>query len=85
MEKKIEFIPHAEESMRKRGIKREEVIRTIYKGEWISAKLGRIECEMEFPYEAEWNGRYYSKKKVRPVFREESDKIVVLTAYAYYY
>ena len=40
---------------------------------------------MDFAYEQEWNGTYYSTKQVRPVFVEEAVEIVVVTVYSYYF
>lgn len=86
MEERVEFTVHAEVSLRKRGVKREEVIKAITEGEWHKTRFDRIECELEFPYNAEWNGKYYERKRVRPVFREEPEgKITIITVYSFYY
>ena len=86
MEERIEFTAHAEVSLRKRGGRREEVIKAIAEAEWHRARFERIECELEFPYNTEWNGKYYERKRVRPVFREEpGGKVIVITVYSFYY
>lgn len=36
-------------------------------------------------FKGTWRGRFYHKKKVRPVFVEKSAEIVVVTVYCYYY
>jgi hypothetical protein len=40
---------------------------------------------MDLPLNAEWNGKSYSTKQVRPIFVEEADEIVVVTVYVYYF
>lgn len=32
-----------------------------------------------------WNKRVYTTKQVRPIFVEESNEIVVITVYVYYF
>lgn len=81
----IKFTPHAMESLKKRGVSQEEVIETIKEAEHFATKLGRMECEREFCYNGEWHGKYYRTKKVRPVFKEEEDRILIVTVYAFYY
>jgi len=44
-----------------------------------------LEASLDFPYNGIWNGKYYATKRVRPVFVEERDEIVVVTVYTYYY
>ncbi len=40
---------------------------------------------MDFPYGRLWNGTTYSTKRVRPIFVDEAEEIVVITVYTYYY
>ena len=40
---------------------------------------------MNFPFNSEWNGRWYRTKQVRPIFVEEEEEIVVVTVYTYYF
>jgi len=37
---------------------------------------------MVFPYEAEWEGRFYEEKEVMPYYRVSGEGIVLLTAKA---
>jgi hypothetical protein len=69
----------------RRGVSELEVIDSIRTSSWQPAELGRLECRMDFAYEQEWNGTYYSTKQVRPVFVEEAVEIVVVTVYSYYF
>jgi hypothetical protein len=64
-----------------RGTTEEEVVEAIRQAEWQPAERGRFECRREFPFGREWNGRQYSSKQVRPVFVDEPETIVVVTAY----
>ena len=81
----IHFTAHALDSARKRGTNQEEVRSAIQGAQWRAAKLGRIEAEMEFPYNGDWNNRYYQSKTVSPVFIVENQEIIVITVYCFYY
>lgn len=48
-------------------------------------RRGRLECRKSFHFNAEWNGKYYATKQVRPVFADEPSEIVVVTIYVYYF
>jgi len=48
-------------------------------------ELDRFECRMNFTFEQEWNGKVYQTKQVRPIFVEETDEILVITVYTYYF
>jgi len=71
--------------MRYRGVYESEVVEAIRSAEWKPAELGRLECRMDFPYNREWNGRFYTTKRVRPIFVEEPEQILVVTVYGYYF
>ena len=47
--------------------------------------MGRFECQKDFPYRQEWNGKIFATKRVRPIFVEEPKEIVVVTVYTYYF
>lgn len=49
-----------------------------------TAEQGRLECRKDFEYNAEWNGKVYAVKQVRPIFVDEPAEIVVVTIYTYY-
>ncbi len=40
---------------------------------------------MDFPFNADWNGRFYATRQVKPVFVENDTEIVVVTVYTYYF
>ena len=60
----------------------EEAIRTC---KWSAAELGRLQCRKDFAYGRQWNGKVYATKQVRPVFVNETEEIVVITVYTYYF
>lgn len=80
----IIVIEHALERMVERGATYEEVRQVINVGQAAKAKIGRKVKEMVFTYNNIWLGKEYAQKKVRVVFVEESDRIVVVTVYVFY-
>ena len=44
-----------------------------------------MEAKKDFTFDAVWNRRTYATKRVRPIFVEEEEMIVVVTVYVYYY
>ena len=78
-------MPMAMRYMSKRGFTIVEVEDAIRTASWQSAELGRLECRKVFPYDREWNSKFYATKQVRPVFVEEATEVVVVTVYTYYF
>ena len=76
---------HARSQLGFRGSNEQEVVEAIRSEPWQPAELGRLECRKNFPFNAEWNGRRYATKQVRPIFVEETNGIVVVTVYVYYF
>ncbi len=58
---------------------------SVGKGAREPAKHGRELCRYSFAYDKLWQGRYYAIKQVAPVIKEESDEIVVITVYTFYF
>lgn len=83
--KSIRLSRHAAGYVRKRGFSVEEVKKAIQTCPWEPAELNRMQCQMDVPFNAEWNGKLYKTKKVRPVFVEEKDDILVVTVYTYFF
>lgn len=83
--KPIRLSGHAKEQLVFRGVTEKEVIETIRTASWQQAEPGRLECKKDFPFENEWNKKYYKIKQVRPIFVEEKTEIVVVTVYTYFY
>jgi hypothetical protein len=47
--------------------------------------MGRVLCRHNVSFNREWSGTFYAVKQVAPVIREESDEIVVITVYTFYF
>ena len=84
-EKPIRLSGHARQQLGFRGASEQDVIESIRTSTWEPAELGRLECRKNFAFNAEWNGKYYSTRQIRPIFVEEPDEIVVVTIYVYYF
>jgi len=76
---------HAYSQLARRGVSVEEVIEAMQTSSWQLAELGQPECCKDYAYGCEWNGRFYETKQVHPIFVEETDEIVVVTVYSYYF
>ena len=83
--KPIRLSAHALSYTKKRGFTVAEVEDAIRTSPWQPAELGRLECGKDFALGGLWNGKFYATKRVRPVFVEEPDEIVVVTVYTYYF
>jgi len=83
--KGIRLSGHARQQLDFRGASEEDVVDAIRTSDWEKADLGRLECRKNFGFNAEWNGKPYATKQVRPIFVEEPYEIVVVTVYVYYF
>ncbi len=83
--KPIRISGHARQQLGFRGTTEAEVVETIRTTPWTAAESGRLECRKEYRFGGMWNARRYATKQVRPIFVEESDEIVVVTVYVYYF
>jgi hypothetical protein len=83
--KTIAFSGHASQQLRFRGTTEAEVSDAIRTVLWLPAENGRLECRKDFVFDAQWNGRHYTTKQVRPIFVEELNQVVVVTVYVYYF
>ena len=83
--KPIRLSAHARGHIERRGFVPDEVVSAIRFEDWEPTDQNRLECRREFDYNAEWNGKYYANKQVRPIFVEEDTEIVVVTVYVYFY
>jgi hypothetical protein len=68
-----------------RGATSEEVEVAIHTGEVIPAKSKRFAFRKNFTFNRNWKGRYYAIKQVMPIVTEETDKIIVVTVYVFYF
>jgi hypothetical protein len=85
MAKPIRLSGHAREQLTRRGVSEYEVVETIQTSKWDITELNRLQCRKDFPFDGLWNGKPYKSKQVRPIFVEESNEIVVITVYSYYF
>ena len=85
MNKPIRLSGHARDRLAQRGISEHEVMEAIQTSVWSETELGRLECRKDYSYGRDWNGTTYATKQVRPIFVDETDEIVVITVYAYYF
>jgi len=85
MAKPIRQSAHAARYAQSRGFRPDEVEQAIRQAPWTPAREGRMECQLDFPYNAQWNGRLFATKRVRPIFVEEPEEIVVVTVVTYYF
>lgn len=84
-DKPIRLTGHASGYTARRGFTPDEVAETIRGSSWLPARNDRLEATRDFPFGDEWNGKRYAIKRVRPVFVEEADAIVVITVYTYFF
>ncbi len=80
----IEISSHAKEQMFERGVSENEVIVAIRQGEEVPARKGRFMYTKNFSFKRTWRGKKYNSKQVVPLVAKESDKLIVVTVYAYY-
>jgi len=76
---------HIRARMRQRGVTFEEIIQTLEKG-WPAskAKPGTFGKTFVFPYQREWEGRYFEEKEVTVYYKMVMGKLVLLTVIARY-
>ncbi|TET28297.1 DUF4258 domain-containing protein [Candidatus Aerophobetes bacterium] len=85
MEKPIEISQHAREQMIERGVKEEEVLTAIRQGEAELTRSRRVMYRKNFQFNGVWRGKRYAVKQVVPIVIEESEKLVVVTVYTFYF
>ena len=84
--KPVRFSEHALSQMELRGASTGEVETALSKGNWESAKMGKLQTKYTFDFNkvSLMNNRSYRYKTVAPVFAEEADEIVVITVKVFY-
>lgn len=71
--------------MIERGASKEEIIEAIANGEAISVKHGRIGYRKNFQYNNKWSEKFYRIKQVMAVVKKETNRIIVITVYTFYF
>jgi len=83
--KRIRLTKHAKLQCSERGAAETEVHTAVEKGLREPAMMGRIICKYNFSFKGIWQGKSYSIKQVAPIIKEETDEIVVITVYTFYF
>ena len=83
--KPIRLSAHALGYVSKRGFTLVEVEEAIRTCRWTPAARNRMECRKEFPFGQDWNGTFYANKRVRPIFVETPQELIVVTVSTYFY
>jgi hypothetical protein len=83
---KADLHPHLESRMNQRGVTFEEIKQVMAEGEEAAESkpdtLGKV---LVFPYDAEWEGRYYQEKEVTVYYKNmEGHGIILLTVMVRY-
>lgn len=81
----IVFTAHARERMEDRGATEEEVVDAIRNGADEPARKGRVRYSKGFPFGARWRDQVYQNKQVAPIVARETDRLLVVTVYTFYY
>jgi hypothetical protein len=79
--KPVRLTAHARGRLASRGTDEKEVAGIIRNSQWQPSEGGRLECRRSFPFEKNWNNRYYKTRQARPVFIEKEDHVLVITIY----
>ena len=83
--KPVRLSAHATAQAPLRGACAAEIEEAIRLEPWGPAAFGRSEAKRQFAFGAQWNGRHYALKLVRPVFVVEPDEILVVTVYVHHF
>ena len=81
---KIRLTEHAKERANERRTTEGEVSMVLSSGQEAQLKKGRKSKEMVFDYNRNWLGKHYPQKKLKVVYAEEDDLMVVITIKVYY-
>lgn len=76
---------HTSDRLIERGATESEVITTIEKGEKFPAKYGRYGFRLNFLFNAEWNGKYYTTKQVEVFTVLENNDWIAVTVIVKYF
>ena len=81
--KPIRISNHARGQLKHRGATEQEVVETIRSSTWKPVRHDRLECFKDYPFQNDWNGKFYMTKKVKPIFVNKPNGIVVVTVYLF--
>jgi hypothetical protein len=76
----MEFPEHFQERMFRRGVTAHEVDETLTNGWPCSDARGEAECRVQvFPFEADWEGRWFAEKEVTVYFKYHRSELIFVT------
>jgi hypothetical protein len=84
-EKPIVFTAHARGRVRQRGTDQPSVEIAIRIGQRESAQRGLTQFRLNVPFGRQWSGRHYEVQQIVAVVAEESNRLVVVTVYTFYF
>lgn len=70
----VRLHPHAQARLIERGATEAEVITTVEGGTTFPAQLDRTGFRRNFPFNAEWRGKFYATKKVEVIAVKENEE-----------
>ncbi len=76
---------HALDQARERGATENEIREAIREGEVVPAREPRRGYRLNRPFGKSWGGRVYATKQVMPIVAEETERLVVVTVYVFYF
>jgi len=83
--KRIRLTEHARLQCAERGATEQEVMQAVREGLREPAKFGRMLCRFNFAFNRTWQDNWYAVKQVAPVIKEETDEVLVVTVYTFYF
>ena len=69
--------------MEERGVREEGVSQAIREGQRAPAQRGLVSYRLDLEFRCEWEGRYYDTQQIEVIVAEESERVVVVTVYAF--
>lgn len=81
---KIRLTEHAKDRANERGATEGEIRLVLSEGQATELKERRKSKEMVFDYNMDWLGKHYPQKKVKVVYTEEDDQLIVITVKVHY-
>jgi hypothetical protein len=80
----IRIDPHTAARAVERGASEPEIRDVLAEGVVIPARGTRMAKARVFPYNAIWNGRFYSEKRVEVIYLTQGDDLVTVTVYVFF-
>lgn len=80
----ILYTAHARARMRTRGTSDPEVEASLRMGLEDVANRPKLAKTIILPFGRFWGGRRFEQKKLRVIYAEEGDDLIVITVYVYY-